>query len=187
MQEIGYLLCSGTEAKKAIKVTRIAQILHLTKCLIFVFFLNTLQNSLSTLQNEVCGLDQNEASFPFKVCGMFLDALFKHSEMAVYSPLKDNEEGSLTQLAHVCWPTSCSTHSVEVLHSAPDFSQAELISVIAKIYDGRIPQPFEFFRCHENTTMQQLKLFITRANSHPLTFVILGVNLLPTKLQEVCV
>ena len=143
-----------------------------------------MQNSLSTLQNQVCTLDQNEASFPFKVCGIFLDALFMQSEIAVYGPQKDSEEGSLTR---ICWPSSCSTHSVKVLHSAPDFSQAELIAVVTKIYDERLPWPFEFFRCHENTTMQQLKLFITRANNHPLTFVILGVNLLPVKLQEVCV
>ena len=116
-----------------------------------------------------------------------MDALFKHSEIAVYCPQKNSGEDSLKHLTRIGWPKLHSTHRVEVLHSAPDFSQGELISVVARIYDGRLPWPFEFFRCHENTTMHQLKLFITRANNHPLTFAILGVNLLPIKLQEVCV
>ena len=145
-----------------------------------------LQNSLSTLDIGRCSLDQTEASIPFRVCGTFLDALFKHPELTVYSPRKHSDESCLTHSIHTRQPTLCSTTSMEILHSAPEFSRGELISVIVNIYKGRLPHPFEFFRCHENTSMHQLKLFITRANRHPLTFVILGVNLLPVKLQEVC-
>ena len=146
-----------------------------------------LQDSLTTLRTTICIFDQNEASFPLKVCGIFVDALFKHSEIAVYCAQKKSGEDCLKHLTRTCWPKLYSTHRIDVLHSAPDFSREELISLVTKIYDGRLPWPFEFFRCHKNTTMHQLKLFITRANNHPLTFVILGVNLLPIKLQEVCV
>ena len=141
---------------------------------------------MTTLQSGRCSFDQNEANIPFRVCGLFLDALFEHPEQTVYSPRKHSDESCLTDSTHIHHPTLCSTHSLEILHCAPEFSQGELISVIVEIYSGRLPHPFEFFRCQENSTMHQLKLFITRANRHPLTFVILGVNFLPVRLQEVC-
>ena len=120
-----------------------------------------------------------DASVPLRICGIFMDEMFKHSDMKysdkdwVMYPI-----GSRRSLSY-------STQSVEVLHSALNFSQAELISVIISIYHERLPQPYEFFRCHQNTTTHELKLFLTRAINHPLTFMILGVNLLPVKLQEV--
>jgi len=107
---------------------------------------------------------------------MFLDALFKHSEIAVYSPQKYINKHQ---------PISHAVNGMEVLHYALDFTQGELISIIVNIYRERLPQPYEFFRCHENSTAHQLKVFLTRAINHPLTFVVLGVNLLPINLQEV--
>ena len=107
---------------------------------------------------------------------MFLDALFKHSEIAVYSPQKYINKRQ---------PISHTVNGIQVLHYAPDFTQGELISIIVNIYRERLPQPYEFFRCHENSTAHQLKVFLTRAINHPLTFVVLGVNLLPINLQEV--
>ena len=121
----------------------------------------------------------NDASIPLRICGIFIDEMFKHSDMK-YSD-KDRVMYPISSRRSL----SYSTQSVEVLHSALNFSQGELISVIISIYDGRLPQPYEFFRCHENTTTHELKLFLTRAINHPLTFMILGVNLLPVKLQEV--
>jgi len=105
-----------------------------------------------------------------RICGEFLNVLFKHLEIVVYSPQKYKNERHLAPPA---------------LHYAPNFTQGELISIIVNIYRGRLPQPYELFRCHENSTAHQLKLFLTRALNHPLTFVILGVNLLPINLQEV--
>ena len=141
---------------------------------------------MSTLRSELCNLDQeNEESIPLRVCGLFLDALFKHSEIVFYSPQKYNNERRLTHSALTRQSISRTIDSMEVLHYAPDFAQGELISIIVNIYEERLPQPYEFFRCHENSTAHQLKLFLTRAVSHPLTFVILGVNNLPINLQEV--
>lgn len=158
--------------------------LHLADCLLLFYFI-ILQDSLSTLQK--CKFDhKSEASILFRKCGIFLDALFNNSQISEYSPQKYKGEICLTSSAQISQPTLYFTHSTEFLHSALNFSQEELICVIVNIYNGRLPKPYELFRCHENTTTHQLKLFITRATNHLLTFVILGVNLLRIKLQEVC-
>ena len=114
-----------------------------------------------------------------------MDEMFKHPEIVDCSPQKYSDKNRLMYPACSRRSLLYSTDSVEVLHSAPGFSQGELISLIVSIYDERLPQPYEFFRCRENTTMHELKCFLTRAINHPLTFMILGVNLLPVKLQEV--
>ena len=128
----------------------------------------------------------NDAIVPLKICGRFLDELFKCSDIVHYSPQKYSDKDRLTYFERRCYSSLHSIHSVEVLHSAPGFSQGELISVIVSIYDGRLPQSYEFFRCCENTTIHELKCFLTRAINHPLMFMILGVDLLPINLQEVC-
>ena len=128
----------------------------------------------------------NDAIVPLKLCGRFLDELFKCSDIVHYSPQKYSDKDRLTYFERRRHFSLHSIHSVEVLHSAPGFSQGELISVIVGIYDGRLPQCYEFFRCCENTTVHELKCFLTRAINHPLMFMILGVNLLPINLQEVC-
>ena len=127
----------------------------------------------------------NDASVSLRICGIFMDEMFKHPDIVECSPQKYSDKDRLMYPACSRRSLLHSTDSMEVLHSALNFSQGELISVIVSIYDGRLPQPYEFFRCHENTTMHELKLFLTRAITHPLTFIILGVNLLPVKLQEV--
>ena len=141
---------------------------------------------MTTLPSELRNFEgTNEASVPLKICGMFLDTLFKHSKIVDYSPQKYYNVRCLTH-STLCRRTILrSSDSMEVLHYAPDFTQGELISIIVDIYQGRLPQPYEFFRCHEKSTLHQLKLFLTRAVDHPLTFVILGVNHLPINLQEV--
>ena len=131
----------------------------------------------------LCLEQTNDASIPLSICGTFLDEL--HSKIVDYFPHKYDDKNRLVYSAHGHHSLLQSPQRIEVLHSAPDFSHDELISVIVSIYDGRFPQPYEFFRCHENTSLHELKLFLTRAVNHPLIFIILGVNLLPIKLQEV--
>ena len=126
-----------------------------------------------------------DASVPLRICGIFMDEMFKHPDVVDCSPQKYSDKDRLMYPACSRRSLLYSTDSVEVLHSAPGFSQGEVISLIVSIYDERLPQPYEFFHCHENTTMHELKCFLTRAINHPLTFMILGVNLLPVKLQEV--
>ena len=139
---------------------------------------------MNASRNEMLCLEQtNDASISLSICGTFLDKLLKHSKIVDYSPQKYDDQNRLVYPARIRRSLLHST--VEVLHSAPGFSQGELISVIVNIYDGRLPQPYEFFRCHENTSLHESKLFLTRAVNHPLIFVILEVNLLPIQLQEV--
>ena len=174
MEEIGFLFCSevlqGREkVMAAIKVTNIA----LTLNLVLLIALSSVfsQDSLNTLRSESCNLERtDEESIPLRICGLFLDALFKHSAIVDYSPKKYKNEHRFT---------------TSILHYAPNFTQGELISILVDIYCGRLPQPYEFFRCHQNSTAHQLKLFLTRALNHHLTFVVLGVNQLPINLQEV--
>ena len=143
---------------------------------------------MNASRKEMLSQEQtNDASIPLSICGTFLDELLKHSEIAHYSPQKYDDQNRLVYSARSRRSLLHSTHSVEVLHSAQRFSHGELTSVIVSIYGRRLPQPYEFFRCHENTSSHELKLFLNRAVNHPLIFIILGVNLLPIKLQEVIV
>ena len=56
--------------------------------------------------------------------------------------------------------------------------------VIVGIYDG-VPESFEVFHCSPCSTEEELKLFLSRTGKHPLKFLVLQVNRLPYKLQEV--
>ena len=127
----------------------------------------------------------NDASVSLRICGIFMDEMFKHSDKVDCSPQIYSDRDRLMHPVRGRRSLLYSTDSVEVLHSALNFSQGELISIIVSIYDERLPQPYEFFRCQEDTSIHELKLFLTRAINHPLTFIILGVDLLPVKLQEV--
>ena len=73
-----------------------------------------------------------------------------------------------------------------VLHYCPGYTQAQLIRLIVSIYNG-VPEAFEVFHCHPSSTEEDLGLFLKRVAKHPLQYLILKVNQLPFKLQEVCV
>ena len=73
-----------------------------------------------------------------------------------------------------------------VLHYCPGYTQAQLICLIVSIYNG-VPEAFEVFHCHPSSTEEELSLFLKQVAKHPLQYLILKVNQLPFKLQEVCV
>lgn len=70
------------------------------------------------------------------------------------------------------------------LHHCLGYSHVQLIRLITELYEG-VPEPFEVFRCSSRTTQEELHLFIERLRHHSLTYLILEVNKLPFKLQEV--
>jgi hypothetical protein len=70
------------------------------------------------------------------------------------------------------------------LHFCPGYTQDGLIRVIIGLYSG-VPESFEVFRCRCNTTEGELNLFLKRAAKFPTQYLILEVNKLPYKLQEV--
>ena len=72
-----------------------------------------------------------------------------------------------------------------VLHHTPNYRQLQLVQLIISIYNG-LPESFQVFHCHSNSTQEELNLFLQRIEMVPLTYLILEVNTLPYALQEVC-
>ena len=70
------------------------------------------------------------------------------------------------------------------LHYAPKYSQAELVRLIVSIYGG-VPESFEVFHCRPTSTEEELSLFLERVAKQPLRYLVLEVNKLPFRLQEV--
>ena len=70
------------------------------------------------------------------------------------------------------------------LHYAPKYSQAQLIQLIVSIYGG-VPKSFEVFHCRSTSTEEELSLFLERVAKQPLRYLVLEVNELPFRLQEV--
>ena len=114
---------------------------------------------------------------PMHVVGEFLGMIFNNHSL----PKRCSEILS--------WPLSISRHSssepTQLLHYCPGYSQAQLIRLIISIYDG-VPEAFEVFRCRPSSTEEELGLFLKLVTKHPLQYLILEVNQLPFKLQEVC-
>ena len=89
------------------------------------------------------------------------------------------------------WPHSISRLTFtpepsQLLHYCPGYSQAQLIRLIISIYHG-VPEAFEVFHCHPSSTEEDFNLFLKRVAKHPLQYLVLEVNQLPFKLQEVCI
>ncbi len=70
------------------------------------------------------------------------------------------------------------------LHYAPGYTQCQIIRLITRLYDGA-PECFEVLQCRPTTTAGELSLFMERVKHHPLCYLVLLVNKLPYKLQEV--
>ena len=70
------------------------------------------------------------------------------------------------------------------LHYCPGYSQRQLILVIIGICSG-VPKAFEVLRCCRKTTEEELVLFFKRVDKHALHSLVLGVNKLPLRVQEV--
>ena len=113
---------------------------------------------------------------PMDVVGLFLNQVFTSKEI---SPLP-------TRLLH-SRSSSPSSHLTNILHSAPGFTQSQLIRLILQIYGGP-PEVFEVLHCKPATTEQELKIFmrrVTQTLKQPRQYLVLEVNQLPYNLQEV--
>ena len=113
-----------------------------------------------------------------EVVGRFLGDLLQnhtfpqHSTPAVQRP----------SAIHFC----DSSYTNQFLHHAPKYSQSQLVRLIFSIYGG-LPKSFEVFHCQASSTKEELGLFLERVERKPLRYLILEVNKLPFRLQEVCV
>ena len=115
---------------------------------------------------------------PMYIVAHFLDLLFKdHSLPRRSSEPVVQRHRSLTSM-------SFARNSSQLLHYCPGYSQEQLVRLIISVYSG-VPESFEVFHCRPTTTEEELGLFFKRATKYPLKYLVLEVNRLPFKLQEV--
>lgn len=60
----------------------------------------------------------------------------------------------------------------------------DFICLILKVFSG-IPGAYQVLRCQATTTEEELSLFLERVKQHHTHYLMLDVNKLPFKLQEV--
>ena len=125
-----------------------------------------------------CHMYVKSDNAPMHVVGEFLGMVFcNHS-------LPKRHDESTSQPLYVSKPSSPAP--TQLLHYCPGYSQGQLIRLIVSIYNG-VPEAFEVFHCHPASTEEELSRFLKRVAKHPLQYLVLEVNRLPFKLQEVCV
>ena len=130
---------------------------------------------------------------PVHVVGAFLGQLFQDHAL----PLGSSSSPLQTTLMRTK-SVSFKHEFSQSLHYCPNFSQGELITTIIGLYNAvpetigvmllpsrGIPESFDIVRCQSTTTDEELRLFLTRASQYPRVYVILEVNKLPYKVQEV--
>ena len=111
------------------------------------------------------------------VVGEFLGMVFNNHSLPKRCGESLTQSQSITRL-------SLSTEPTQMLHYCPGYSQAQLIRLIVFIYNG-VPEAFEVFHCHPTSTEEEVDLFMKRVAKHPLQYLVLEINRLPFKLQEV--
>ena len=118
---------------------------------------------------------------PMHVVGQFLASLFGNHSLP-------QQRGTKFGLPSPCSVSrmSPSSESAQMLHYCPNYTQAELIQLIVSIYNG-VPESLEVFRCRPSSTAEELSLFLKRVAKLPLQYLMLDVNHLPFKLQEVSI
>ena len=125
-------------------------------------------------------MEETDDDVPVKIVGAFLKYLFVDHSL----PHRCRPSSPLLRPHSITSSLSLTQEFVQLLHFCPGYTQDSLIRVIIGLYDG-VPESFEVFHCRPNTTEEELNLFLKRAAKFPLRYLILEVNKLPYKLQEV--
>lgn len=112
-----------------------------------------------------------------EIVGGFLGDLLQHHTLPRRSTKVIRRVSSATQFPGI-------SDSNQFLHHAPKYQQSQLVRLIVSIYGG-VPESFEVFHCRASTTQEELSLFLERMERRPLRYLILEVNKLPFRLQEV--
>lgn len=112
---------------------------------------------------------------PMHIVGVFLADLFQKMKLS---------NDSLKRRSSV----ELSPQETCILHSCPGYSQSQIIRLIIHIYGG-VPEFFEILRCQNNTTKEEVQLFLNpmRATKQPFQYLILEVNRLAYHIQEVTI
>lgn len=144
-------------------------------CLIGILLQELLSRGRYCLDEE----ESRSGNTPMHLVGSFLAALFRNFELSSHSLKRRRPSTFISR--------SSSSQSTHFLHSCQGFTQSQLLRLIISIYGG-VPEVFEVFHCRQNTTEEDLKLFLNpkRATKRPFQYLILEVNRLPYQLQEVC-
>lgn len=108
---------------------------------------------------------------PMLVVGQFLnDLLLNHTlPQSVYPPGRNS---------------SSSDDFSQPLYSCPHYTQKDFLCLILRIFSG-VPESYQVLRCQASTTEEELSIFLKRAENCHGQYLMLNINTLPFKLQEV--
>jgi len=70
------------------------------------------------------------------------------------------------------------------VHIGTEYNQNQLIRLILKIFQG-VPPPYSILSCRFSTNEEDIKLFMERTRAFPGHYLILNVNQLSYRLQEI--
>ena len=119
---------------------------------------------------------------PMQVVGQFLNHLLQDHTLPRRCSAKDNlgslprHHRSVTSYQYIAQP----------LYYCPvlTYSQMDFLCLILNVFSG-IPESYQVLRCQATTTEEELSLFLKRVEQYHAHYLMLDVNKLPFKLQEV--
>ncbi len=120
----------------------------------------------------------NTSESPMLVVGKFLDGLLLNHTLPRRCSIKETRSMSLPR------HRSLTSSFAQPLYFCPAYSQADFLCLILNIFFG-VPESFQVLRCQATTTEEELSLFLKKVCHHHAHYLVLDVNKLPFKLQEV--
>ena len=150
---------------------------------------------LSPLQEAVLACEslpgQVRSHTPMRTLGQLLRTLCNHPLLVPHLlKQRSSRSGSISSKPIFSPQLSLTAHSSGMvfnryqLHYGPSYSPNQLMRMIVEIYHG-VPEGFAVFHCRPTTSAEELSQFIERMRHHSLPYLMLLVNQLPFKLQEV--
>ena len=116
---------------------------------------------------------------PMRVVGMFLSVLLQNHTLPRRCSV--NKDKILSLPRHI---RNFNTYLAQPLYFCPTYSQTDFLCLILNLFNG-IPESYQVLRCQATTTEEELGLFLKRVEQHTAHYLMLDVNRLPFKLQEV--
>ena len=116
---------------------------------------------------------------PMLVVGKFLNVLLRDHALPRRCSVSKEQVQSLPR--HM---RSISCSFAQPLYFCPTYSQTDFLCLILNLFSG-IPESYQVLRCQATTTEEELGLFLKRVEKHRAHYLMLDVNKLPFKLQEV--
>ena len=125
-----------------------------------------------------------ESRTPMHVLGQLLNTICSHCLLTPHLlKQRSNQQGSPSK--PMLGPQLSQRNRYQ-LHYGPSYDSSQIIRMIIEIYHG-VPEGFTVFHCRSTTSAEELTLFIERMRHYHLPYLVLLVNQLPFKLQEVSI